>query len=208
MSCQQVRPESIQAYLDKEFPANEHSEIEKHIVDCVSCKATIGQLQGISNLLSDVPIVETSLDYLFRLQTRLGRDKRKRIFYTRLTSAVAAVILIGIGVFSILNSGVLFQQSLKFVNNGNEDKYVSISESIRIKLTPRSEIAFIKGDSRSSYGTLELNKGEIIVSITSPLAVPISIWTEVDSFEVSNGEFGLCLLNGVPNTKGILVNYY
>ena len=217
MSCQQVRPESIQAYLDKEFPANEHSEIEKHIVDCVSCKTTIGQLQGISNLLSDVPTVETSPDYLSRIESCIEGYRLLKIRYTRFAAAVAAVILIGIGAFFILSSGALFDNSLKFVNSDSEDKYISISEQVKILLAPHSEVAFT-GGSNTSYGTLRLGKGRVTIAISSPLNVPISVQTGVDSFDVSKGAVEVYLLEIVPNGhktdkgrtggKGLLVNYY
>jgi anti-sigma factor RsiW len=93
MTCQ--RTNQIQAYYDNELPVPARHEVEAHLRDCTDCRDLLAQLQGLSSLLSEVPLAEPRPGAIQRFENVGSRSWDRGILRIAgwLTATAAAVLL-------------------------------------------------------------------------------------------------------------------
>lgn len=79
MKCQDVSRELI-AYLDRRSSSADRAEIEKHLLDCDTCRTRAAQFRQVMGMLDEVPVQEPSFGFDARLRQRIAAEPRRKWF--------------------------------------------------------------------------------------------------------------------------------
>lgn len=115
MSCEEVR-ERMSYYLDETLPQEELEAFKAHLSGCAGCREELEQLKEIICLLSEIPEspVPDRFDLEFRRalkneingQSEANDSNKKKRPAWKSMSAVAAVLVVGVLSFAMLNDGL------------------------------------------------------------------------------------------------------
>jgi anti-sigma factor RsiW len=91
-SCDEIRPQ-IQFYVDDELPPPEVLEVEKHLVDCASCRSEYQRQSTVVDLVRGAkPLYETSERSLRQVKALVNRHEARSGW----RAPAAAAVLVGV----------------------------------------------------------------------------------------------------------------
>ncbi len=77
MTCEDGR-ERLSIYIDKELPASEEVEVERHLAECSECAAELERLRELTTQLREAPLLDMPLDAAVRLDDAVSAALRER----------------------------------------------------------------------------------------------------------------------------------
>lgn len=87
--------EHLSAYHDGQLDERQRSEIERHLPNCPSCSAELGQLRDLSAMFASAPRARLSQIAMHRLHARVEEAMDEPLLrFVRVLSAIAACVLV------------------------------------------------------------------------------------------------------------------
>ncbi len=77
MTCEDCR-EKLSIYIDKELPASEKVEVERHLAECSECPAELERLKELTIQLREAPLLDMPIDAVVRLDDAVSAALRER----------------------------------------------------------------------------------------------------------------------------------
>lgn len=111
--------EWLNAYLDGELKGRRLQQVEEHLAECEACQAELESLQGISNLLHEVPAGEFTSNETFVSQVNLLLPQRPAVS-TRRKVLEVGWWMVPIGLLTIwifISTTILVSDVISAANN-------------------------------------------------------------------------------------------
>ena len=100
-SSECVSTEMLKAYLKEKLHDDQKREVEKHLVDCPMCR---DELEGLE-LFPSIQAADMATDELNqRIDGKFGKAKRKVPIVTYVSSAAAAILILIVSGYLIVNN--------------------------------------------------------------------------------------------------------
>lgn len=116
MSCQEITP-LLLPYLEKELAVKENAEVKNHLSACSICQEELALLQNSWEALSLWEDVEPPADITQKVWQKLGKDKPKMSFWTKIYSlfyvpspAYATLVVIFFAFLAVSFFGLSFKK--------------------------------------------------------------------------------------------------
>ena len=77
MSCTNMESR-ILGYVDGRLKESERAEMEKHLAACTTCRVRVNEFRSVSDLLSELPMVEPSAAFDVRVRARMAAEPVKQ----------------------------------------------------------------------------------------------------------------------------------
>lgn len=97
MDCKQIQ-QCTDDFLDGTLPAGELHLVNEHLAGCDACRTDLSQLQALRQALRALPVPPPSADFRDRVLASARQAKRPRRLPAALATAIAASLMMWIGV--------------------------------------------------------------------------------------------------------------
>ncbi len=75
----------ILGYVDGRLKEGERLEMEKHLSTCAACQLRVNEFRAVNVLLDELPMIEPSAAFDFRMQARVAAEPAKQSWWAWLT---------------------------------------------------------------------------------------------------------------------------